>query len=375
MNSAPESPISFDYPQQNAVGATCVAQAWAKVPAHLPAAEKADVIARIKQLLIQKDAVLVAHYYVDGEIQDLAMETGGFVSDSLEMARFGKNHSAQNLIVAGVRFMGETAKILSPEKRVFMPDLEATCSLDLGCDASDFAQFRAMHPDRTVVVYANTSAAVKAQADWMVTSSCALAIVHQLKQQGKKILWAPDRHLGRYIQEQTGADMLLWNGACIVHDEFKGDELATLRSRHPNAQILVHPESPQSVVDQANVVGSTSALIKAVVDGSATEYIIATDKGILHRMRQLAPNKVLIEAPTAGDSATCKSCAHCPWMAMNSLTDILHCLEHESGEVFVAEPTRQEALDCIERMLTFTKDHPDLLAKAQHGFVKNIGMA
>ena len=375
MNTAPELPISFDYPQQNAAGATCVAQAWAKVPAHLPASEKAQVIARIKQLLIEKDAVLVAHYYVDGDIQDLAMETGGFVSDSLEMARFGKNHPARNLIVSGVRFMGETAKILSPEKRVFMPDLDATCSLDLGCDAADFAQFRALHSDRVAVVYANTSAAVKAQADWMVTSSCALAIVHQLKEQGKKILWAPDRHLGRYIQEQTGADMLLWNGACIVHDEFKGEELALLRAKHPHAQVLVHPESPQSVVDQADVVGSTSAMIKAVVDGSATEYIIATDKGILHRMRQLAPNKILIEAPTAGDSATCKSCAHCPWMAMNSLTDILHCLENESGEVFVAEPTRQEALDCIERMLSFTQDHPDLLAKAQHGFVKNIGVA
>jgi len=375
MNTAPELPISFDYPQQNAAGATCVAQAWAKVPAHLPASEKAQVITRIKQLLIEKDAVLVAHYYVDGDIQDLAMETGGFVSDSLEMARFGKNHPARNLIVSGVRFMGETAKILSPEKRVFMPDLDATCSLDLGCNAADFAQFRALHPDRVAVVYANTSAAVKAQADWMVTSSCALAIVHQLKEQGKKILWAPDRHLGRYIQEQTGADMLLWNGACIVHDEFKGEELGLLRAKHPHAQVLVHPESPQSVVDQADVVGSTSAMIKAVVDGSATEYIIATDKGILHRMRQLAPNKVLIEAPTAGDSATCKSCAHCPWMAMNSLTDILHCLENESGEVFVAEPTRQEALDCIERMLSFTQDHPDLLAKAQHGFVKNIGVA
>ena len=375
MTSTVCSPIAFDYPQQNAAGVTCTAQAWAKTPSQLHGPDKASAIARIKQLLIEKDAALVAHYYVDGDIQDLAMDTGGFVSDSLEMARFGKNHSAKNLIVAGVRFMGESAKILSPEKRVFMPDLEATCSLDLGCDASDFASFRAAHPDRTVVVYANTSAAVKAQADWMVTSSCALAIVHQLKVEGKKILWAPDRHLGRYIQEQTGADMLLWNGACIVHDEFKGEELAALRAKHPNAQILVHPESPQSVVDQADVVGSTSAMIKAVVEGSAPEYIVATDKGILHRMRQLAPNKVLIEAPTAGDSATCKSCAHCPWMAMNSLTDILHCLERESGEVFVAEQTRQEALNCIERMLTFTKDHPDLLAKAQHGFVKNIGVA
>lgn len=367
--------IAFDYPQQNAAGATCTAQAWAKTPPHLHGAEKAAVISRIKQLLVEKEAALVAHYYVDGDIQDLAMETGGFVADSLEMARFGKNHPAKNLIVAGVRFMGETSKILSPEKRVFMPDLEATCSLDLGCNASDFAQFRAAHPDRVTVVYANTSAAVKAQADWMVTSSCALAIVHQLKQEGKKILWAPDRHLGRYIQEQTGADMLLWNGACIVHDEFKAVELEMLKAAHPHAMILVHPESPQAVVDLADVVGSTSAMIKAVVEGNAQEYIVATDKGILHRMRQLAPTKTLIEAPTAGNSATCKSCAHCPWMAMNGLQGILDCLENASGEILVPEPIRAEALGCIERMLDFTINNPDLLAKAQHGFVKNVGAA
>ncbi len=375
MNSIVSSPISFDYPQQDASGVTCTAQAWAKTPPELHGSAKAAVIARIKQLLIEKDAALVAHYYVDGDIQDLAMETGGFVADSLEMARFGKNHPAKNLIVAGVRFMGESAKILSPEKHIFMPDLEATCSLDLGCDANDFAKFRALHPDRVVVVYANTSAAVKAQADWMVTSSCALAIVHQLKVEGKKILWAPDRHLGRYIQEQTGAAMLLWNGACIVHDEFKAAELEILKAAHPKAMILVHPESPQAVVDLADVVGSTSAMIKAVVDGSATEYIVATDKGILHRMRQLAPNKKLIEAPTAGDSATCKSCAHCPWMAMNGLQGILDCLENASGEIFIEGSIRVKALTCIDRMLDFTKNHPDLLAKAQHGFVKNIGAA
>ena len=375
MTSTVSTPIAFDYPQQNAAGATCTAQAWVKTPPQLHGSEKAAVIARIKQLLIEKDTALVAHYYVDGDIQDLAMETGGFVADSLEMARFGKNHAAKNLIVAGVRFMGESAKILSPEKRVFMPDLDATCSLDLGCDAADFAAFRAMHPDRTVVVYANTSAAVKAQADWMVTSSCALAIVHQLQVEGKKILWAPDRHLGRYIQEQTGADILLWNGACIVHDEFKAVELEMLIAAHPNAMVIVHPESPQGVVDLADVVGSTSAMIKAVVEGSATEYIVATDNGILHRMRQLAPNKVLIEAPTAGDSATCKSCAHCPWMAMNGLQGILNCLENASGEIFIEEDIRVKALGCIERMLDFTQNHPDLLAKAQHGFVKNIGAA
>jgi len=375
MIASSSTPIQFDYPQQDSTGLTCTAQAWAKTPPPLTALEKPQVLEQIKTLLREKNAALVAHYYVDADIQDLALETGGCVADSLEMARFGKNHPAKNLIVAGVRFMGETAKILSPEKRVFMPDLEATCSLDLGCNAADFATFRAAHPDRVVVVYANTSAAVKAQADWMVTSSCALAIVHQLKVEGKKILWAPDRHLGRYIQEQTGADMLLWNGACIVHDEFKAIELEILKAQHPNALILVHPESPQAVVDLADVVGSTSAMIKAVVEGSATEYIVATDNGILHRMRQLAPSKTLIEAPTAGNSATCKSCAHCPWMAMNGLAGILNCLENDFGEVFVDETIRSQALGCIDRMLDFTKNHPDLLAKAQHGFVKNIGSA
>ena len=368
-------PQSFDYPLQDASGLTCTAQAWAKVPTPLTDVQKQSVLARIRSELIARKAVLIAHYYVDGAIQDLALETGGFVADSLEMARFGKNHPAQTLIVAGVRFMGETAKILSPEKTVLMPDLEATCSLDLGCPADQFALFRSLHPDRVVVVYANTSAAVKAQADWMVTSSCALAIVHQLHQQGKKILWAPDRHLGSYIQEQTGADMLLWNGACIVHDEFKGVELELLRAQHPQAVVLVHPESPSSVVAQADVVGSTSAMIKAVVDGNAAEYIVATDQGILHRMRQLAPGKHLIAAPTAGQSATCKSCANCPWMAMNGLQGILQCLEQCSGEIDVPEPTRSNALICIERMLDFTQHHPELLAKAQHGFVKNIGAA
>jgi len=368
-------PAAFDYPLQDSAGITCIAQAWAKIPTPLSDTQKQDLLVRIKHQLLAQNAVLVAHYYVDGDIQDLALETGGIVADSLEMARFGKNHPAQKLIVAGVRFMGETAKILSPEKQVFMPDLDATCSLDLGCPADEFARFRALHPDRVVVVYANTSAAVKAQADWMVTSSCALAIVHQLKLEGKKILWAPDRHLGRYIQEQTGADMLLWNGACIVHDEFRGAELESLRLKHPEALVLVHPESPSSVVAQANVVGSTSAMIKAVVEGQAHEYIIATDQGILHRMRQLAPGKHLIAAPTAGESATCKSCANCPWMAMNGLKGILQCLEEDCGEISVPELTRSKALVCIERMLDFTTHHPELLAKAQHGFVNNIGAA
>ena len=374
-SNTPNNLTSYDFSLPSIDGPTCIASAWARTPAPLSVEEKNLVKSKIKALLKQRNAVIVAHYYVDGDIQDLALETGGFVADSLEMARFGRDNPATELIVAGVRFMGETSKILSPQKKVLMPDLEATCSLDLGCPSETFNQFCDAHPDRTVVVYANTSASVKARADWMVTSSCALAIVHQLKQEGKKILWAPDRHLGRYIQDQTGADMVMWDGACIVHDEFKGEELALLKAKHPQALILVHPESPASVVELADVVGSTSAMLKAVIEGDATEYIVATDKGILHRMRQLAPNKKLIEAPTAGQSATCKSCANCPWMAMNGLQGILNCLENNSGEIHVEENTRIKALACIERMLDFTKNHPELLAKAQHGFVKNIGAA
>ena len=367
--------VLFDYTRQDATGASCTAQAWARVPAPLSPVDRAEHKARAARLLKAHDAVLVAHYYVDGDLQDLALETGGIVADSLEMARFGRDHPAQTLVVAGVRFMGESAKILSPHKRVLMPDLEATCSLDLGCPPADFAAFCDAHPDRKVVVYANTSAAVKARADWMVTSSCALAIVSHLHAQGEKILWAPDRHLGRYIQERTGADMLMWQGACIVHDEFKGLELALLKRQHPGAMVLVHPESPQSVVAVADVVGSTTQLLNAVVQGDAQTYIVATDNGILHRMRQLAPGKTLIEAPTAGNSATCKSCAHCPWMAMNALQGVLACLETGSGEVHVDEPVRSQALNCIDRMLDFVARHPASLQAPVGGFVPNVGAA
>jgi len=378
VRPAAMSQVLYDYTRPDANGVSGTAQAWARVPMALPLADRKAVMARAAELLQARGAVLVAHYYVDGDLQDLALATGGIVADSLEMARFGRDHPAQTLVVAGVRFMGESAKILSPEKRVLMPDLEATCSLDLGCPPEPFAAFCDAHPDRQVVVYANTSAAVKARADWMVTSSCALAIVKHLKDQGQKVLWAPDRHLGRYIQQQTGADMLLWDAACIVHDEFKGLELELLRREHPGALVLVHPESPASVVAQADLVGSTSQLLKAVVDGSAPAYIVATDNGILHRMRQLAPGKTLIEAPTAGQSATCKSCAHCPWMAMNALQGVVACLETGSGEVRVPEAVRSRALGCIDRMLDFVRQHPASVAQPAvraGGFVPNIGPA
>jgi quinolinate synthase len=367
------SQVLFDYTRQDASGTSCTAHAWAKVPEPLSPPQRVEHKARAAALLKLHQAVLVAHYYVDGDLQDLALETGGCVADSLEMARFGRDHASDTLVVAGVRFMGETAKILSPEKRVLMPDLDATCSLDLGCPPDDFARFCDAHPDRSVVVYANTSAAVKARADWMVTSSCALAIVNHLKQQGQKVLWAPDRHLGRYIQEQTGADMLMWNGACIVHDEFKGLELELLKEQHPGAKVLVHPESPESVVRAADVVGSTSQLLNAVLKMDAQTFIVATDNGILHRMRQLAPAKTLIEAPTAGASATCKSCAHCPWMAMNALQGVVDCLERGSGEIHIDAAVRVKALGCIERMLDFVARNPATTQKP--GIVRNIGAA
>ena len=214
---------------------------------------------------------------------------------------------------------------------------------------------------------------MKARADWVVTSSCALAIVRHLHERGEKILWAPDRHLGSYIQRETGADMLMWNGACIVHEEFKGVELELLRDEHPDALVLVHPESPESVVAQADVVGSTSQLLKAVIDGTASEYIVATDSGIFHRMRQLAPGKTLLEAPTAGDSATCKSCAACPWMAMNAVQGVIDCLERGRGEIVIPEPTRVGALRGIERMLAFVAASPANVVAPRHGFVPRLG--
>ncbi len=343
--------VEFERPAGE--GASCVASAWARVPDPLTPESRSQLKDKIRRLLKEKEAVLVAHYYVDADLQDLAEETGGCVSDSLEMARFGRDHPAKTLVVAGVRFMGETAKILSPEKTVLMPDLDATCSLDLGCPADEFSAFCDAHPDRTVVVYANTSAAVKARADWMVTSSIGLDIVAHLHAQGKKILWAPDRHLGSYIQKQTGADMLLWQGSCLVHDEFKGIELDLLKKEHPGAKVLVHPESPESVVAQADVVGSTSQLIAAATLLDAKEFIVATDNGILHKMRMAAPGKVFIEAPTAGNSATCKSCAHCPWMAMNGLQNLADVLESGRNRIEVEPAVREKAVTCINRMLDF----------------------
>lgn len=328
----------------------------AKPPEVVTAAQKPVLIERARRLLQARDAVLLAHYYVHPDLQDLAQSTGGIVSDSLEMARFGHEHPAKTIVVAGVRFMGETAKILNPEKRVLMPDLGAECSLDLATPADEFARFCDAHPDRVVVVYANTSAAVKARADWMVTSSIAEKVVAYLRVQGKKVLWAPDKHLGAYVQKVTGADMLMWNAACVVHDEFKAQQLEELKAKHPGAKVLVHPESPAGVIALADAVGSTSGIIQAAQRLGAREYIVATDGGIIHQMRKLMPGVAFIEAPTAGKGATCQSCAHCPWMAMNGLHTLLETLEGAPGhEVFVDPGIGYLAKRPIERMLAFAK--------------------
>ena len=339
-------PIQFEFPRTADVLQT---------QALLTPVEKGSLIERIKTLLEAKNAVLVAHYYTSDDVQRIADETGGCVSDSLEMARFGSQHVADTLVVAGVKFMGETAKILNPEKRILMPTLEANCSLDLGCPIDEFSAFCDEHPDHTVVVYANTSAAVKARADWVVTSGIALKLIQHLVDQGEKILWAPDKHLGSYIARETGADILLWDGSCIVHEEFKAHELVRLKEAHPDAAVLVHPESPAEVIELADVVGSTTQLISAVERLQNSTFIVATDNQIYYKMRQLRPDKIFIDAPTGGVGATCNSCAHCPWMAMNSLQQLAHCLENDTGEIDVPDSLQLQAVKPLKRMLDFSR--------------------
>lgn len=340
--------ISIEHPFHS------VSDAWALVPEELSDEERKEKLETARKLLKQEKAVLVAHYYVHPDLQTLAEETGGFVGDSLEMAKFGHQHPDKTIVVAGVRFMGETAKILSPDKRVLMPDAAAVCSLDLGCPDDEFTEWRNQYPDRVAVVYANTSAAVKAASDWVVTSSIALEVVTWLKNQGKKILWAPDKHLGSYIQQTTGADMLLWRGSCVVHDEFKALELKALKDQYPEAEVLAHPESPQSVLDHADVIGSTSAILRAANMRQGKTFIIATDFGIRHQLEKQNPDKTFLVAPTAGNGATCKSCAFCPWMAMNTLGSLVHVLKTGATEIKVDPELSRRASIPLQRMVDFS---------------------
>ncbi len=347
--------IAMDNTGRLAADTTIVRQHLDKAdpPQILDAAAELKIRNQVVASMRAKNARLVAHYYVNAKLQDLAESTGGIVGDSLEMARFGRNVEADILLVAGVRFMGESAKILSPDKTVLMPTLQATCSLDIACPIDEFAAFCDANPQRKVVVYANTSAAVKARADWVVTSSIAQDVVEHLMDQGEKLIWAPDRHLGNYIQKVTGADMLMWDAACIVHEEFKARGLLDMRKLYPEAAILAHPESPAAVLEIADVIGSTTQIIRAARNLPNKEFIIATDKGIFHKLQQVAPEKCFIIAPTAGNDATCRSCAHCPWMAMNSMQRLLDSLESMSNEIQVDRHLAERAMMPLQRMLDF----------------------
>jgi quinolinate synthase len=328
-----------------------------RVPVHETAdpALDAECTAKIKALLKERNAALVAHYYTDASLQALAEETGGFVADSLEMARFGAQSSATTLVVAGVRFMGETAKILSPEKTVLMPTLEATCSLDIGCPPDEFAAFRAQYPGHDAVVYANTSVGVKAISDWVVTSAIAVDVVEHLLDQGRKVIWAPDKHLGRYIQRKLGNtdDIVLWDGACIVHEEFKTRALLDMKHLYPDAAVLAHPESPLAVLELADVVGSTTQIIRAARERGEKRFIVATDHGIFYKLQQQAPDKEFIMAPTSGEGATCRSCAQCPWMGMNTLQALYESLLNGTNEIRVDPVLGEQALKPLQRMLDF----------------------
>tara|TARA_B100000686_G_scaffold34784_1_gene36336 strand:+ start:3686 stop:4669 length:984 start_codon:yes stop_codon:yes gene_type:complete len=310
---------------------------------------------KIKSLLKQHDAKIIAHYYVDEAIQRIAEDTGGFVSDSLQMARFGTSQNEQTLIVAGVRFMGETAKILNAEKRILMIDMDATCSLDTSCPHENFSNFCKQYPNREKVVYANTSAQVKAMSDWVVTSSIAVRLVEYLTSLGKKIIWAPDKFLGEYIIDRTGADMILWDGSCVVHEEYKTKSLIKLKNRYPNSDILVHPESPRSIIKLADVVGSTTKLIQASQESQKKYIIVATEKGILYQMKKLSPQKIFFEAPTEGDGATCKSCGRCPWMNMNTVEKLINIFDSKSNEINLDLEIINKAKFPIERMVNFNE--------------------
>jgi quinolinate synthase len=322
--------------------------------------ENADYESKIIALLAKKNAALVAHYYTDPLLQALADKTLGCVADSLEMARFGSNSSATTLMVCGVKFMGETAKILSSEKTVLMPTLEATCSLDIGCPIETFSAYCDQHPDHKVVVYANTSAEVKARADWVVTSAIAVDVVEHLLDLGEKVIWAPDKHLGRYIQNKLGAqgdEMLIWDGACIVHEEFKLKALKDMKHLYPDAAILAHPESPLAILNVADAVGSTTQIINAAISRPEQKFIVATDSGIFYKLQQAAPEKEFIMAPTSGDGATCRSCAQCPWMGMNTLQNLYESLLNESNEVHVDLELGKRAMVPLQRMLDFKQDN------------------
>ncbi len=304
-----------------------------------------SIEAQIQALKKAKNAVILAHYYQDGEIQDVA----DFVGDSLELARAAQRTEAELIVFAGVHFMAEGAKILNPTRRVVMPDPRAGCSLSDSCPPEAFARFRARHPDHFVVSYINCSAAIKAQSDVICTSSNAVKIVNRVPQ-GTPILFAPDRNLGAYVQKQTGREMLLWQGTCIVHETFSERKLIALQLEHPDAELIAHPECEPALLARAAFIGSTSALLRWVVESAREKFIIATEAGILHEMRKRAPHKTLIPAPPNQNCA----CNECPFMKLNTMEKVLDALQNESHAVDVAPELMERARRPLERMLEWS---------------------
>ena len=302
-----------------------------------------DVWAEIDRLRREKNAVILAHYYQDAEIQDLA----DFVGDSLDLSRAAAATDADMIVFCGVRFMAEVAKILSPGKTVVLPDADAGCSLEDACPPDAFAKFRAEHPDHVAVTYINCSAGVKAHSDIVVTSSNAEYIINQIPRD-KPILFAPDRHLGAWLSQKTGREMLLWDGVCIVHDQFSERELIKLKGQHPNAPVAAHPECHDGILQHADHIGSTRSILDFVVNGAADEFIIATEQHIMHEMQKQAPEKTFLAAP--GSDGSC-NCANCPFMEMNTLEKLCLTMMNEAPRIEMPEPLRLQALTSLEKML------------------------
>jgi len=319
------------------------AQSSVPLPPSLP--HDLDLFDEIERLKKEKNAVILAHYYQEPDIQDIA----DFVGDSLELARAAQKTQAQLILFAGVHFMAEGAKILNPSRKVLLPDLRAGCSLSDSCPPESFARFKARYPEHFVVSYINCSAAIKAQSDIICTSSNAVKIVNRIPKD-RGIIFAPDRNLGAYVAKETGRDMVLWQGTCIVHETFSERKIAELRVHHPEAELIAHPECEPTLLAKASYIGSTSALLKYVIESSRQEFIVATEVGILHQMKKKAPTKTLIPAPPNHACA----CNECPFMKLNTLEKVYLALRDETPEINIPEELRQKALLPLERMLEWS---------------------
>lgn len=314
---------------------------------NIPVPKDIDIVAEINKLKKEKNAVILAHYYQTGDLQDIA----DFVGDSLALAQWAAKTEADIIVLCGVHFMGETAKIICPDKKVLVPDLNAGCSLADSCPADQFAEFVKQHPDHTVISYVNTTAAVKAVTDIVVTSTNAKQIVESLPADAK-IIFGPDRNLGNYINSITGRNMLLWDGACHVHEQFSLEKILDLKKKYPEADIITHPECKQPVIQVSDFVGSTAALLKYTITSDKKQFIVATESGVIHEMKKRSPDKEFIPAPP--NDSTC-ACNECSFMRLNTMEKLYNCLKYELPEIFVDEKVRKEAIKPIRKMLELSE--------------------